>query len=50
MAIFHRSQSRNYTAPFTFELEGSRGEGRSQEDTHARIEQSFAYLHEKGFI
>jgi sugar phosphate isomerase/epimerase len=49
-AIFDRLYKRNYTGPFTFELEGIKGEDLSQEDTHNRIEQSLSYLREKELV
>ena len=49
-AIFDRLYKRNYTGPFTFELEGIKGENLSREGTHARIEQSLTYLREKELI
>jgi len=49
-AIFDRLHKCNYTGPYTFELEGIKGEDLSQEDTHNRIEQSLSYLREKGLV
>ena len=46
--IFAILNQHNYTGPFTFELEGIKGENLSEEGTHTRIEQSLAYLQEKG--
>ena len=48
--IFTLLEQQNYSGPFTFELEGIKGENLSQEGTHGRIEQSMDYLKEKGLI
>jgi len=47
-AVFALLDQHNYTGPFTFELEGIKGENLSLAGTHARIEQSLSYLKEKG--
>ncbi|MDP6042240.1 MAG: sugar phosphate isomerase/epimerase family protein [Candidatus Latescibacteria bacterium] len=49
-AIFDRLNKHNYTGPFTFELEGIKGENLSQEGTQVRIEESLTYLRETGLI
>jgi len=48
--IFTLLDQQDFNGPFTFELEGIKGENLSQEGTHARIEQSLAYLKEKGLV